>query len=491
MDHSGVAIQHMTLSGATHHREALLQSLDAHSWPGEDDEKLLVIRRIDVRGPWWQLGADAVAIARQMTASAVHISQPGAQTADVIYFNHRTEQVVYLCLDLLRNTYQHWYWQAFVHSVSTPAAILRHLFRENLFDFPEILFRLNRAQCFPALIKTLGADNVRDIYRDLCHITQWNGYTESTMKAGALPQEHATIETKKILTEWADTLAALKHDVLAGPPVISLVALICAWKSFPHKLTDGDFSMRWENGFREAIDNVKMPADGQYIAQQDAPSIKADGDDIPTNNHEKRQGDPHTNLTSQSNQVLSADTEISSRVSSDSAETAPLMDNHIYLTQYGGIFFLINALLLTKSTQDIQESRVAPWQLIGHMANMLGCGKDTGLTEFLESQLTMPEEEGALLSASQLAEKLTPQVMHRFHQHLQWDADFFILSARIEQRLPYINVYFHVSSIQLPLRLLGLDINPGWQPWLGQVIKYHYVTDPDLLPLSSLREQNP
>ena len=491
MDHSSVAIQRMTLSGATHHREALLQSLDAQSWPGEDDEKLMVIRRIDVRGPWWQLGADAAAIARQMTASAVHISQPGAQAADVIYFHHRTEQVVYFCLDLLRNTYQHWYWQPFIRSASTPAAILRHLFQENLFDLPDILFQLNRAQYFPALIKTLGADNIRDIYRDLCRITQWNSVPEKTIKDRALTQEHVAVETKKILTEWGNTLAALKHDASADPPVISLVALICAWKSYPHKLTDRNFSRRWENGFLEVIYNVKKPADDQYIAQQDAPSIKTSEDDIPTNKHENRESDPDARISKQSHQVLSADTEISSRLSSDSTETTPLADSRIYLTQYGGIFFLINALLITRCTEDIQESRVSPWQLIQHMAHMLGCGKDAGLTDFLERQLTTPEEEGALRFASQLAEKLTPQVIHHFHQHLQWDADFFLLKARIEQRLPYINVYFHVSSIQLPLRLLGLDINPGWQPWLGQVIKYHYVTDPDLLPLNSLREQNP
>ncbi len=501
MDHSDVVIQHMTLSGATHHREALLQSLDAQSWPGEDDEKLLVIRRIDVRGPWWKLSADAVAIARQMAASAVHISQPGAQTADVVYFRHRAEQMVYFCLDLLRNTYQHWYWQTYIGSASTPTVMLRNLFQENLFDLPDIFFQLNRAQCFPALIKMLGADNVRDIHRDLCTVTQWNNPPAIASENRGLPQEHLSSEAQRIIAEWAATLVAIKRDTSDGGAVISLVALICAWKIYPHKLRDQGFSVRWEDWFRGCIYGDKKSADELYAPQQNTQLDKADEDYIVANNLENYENGYDTNIVGHSQQIfpldispintLPADTKLSPMLLNDYTEANALTDTHIYQTQYGGIFFLINALLLAKCTDDIQQSRVVPWELIQHMANMLGCGTDSGLTEFLENQLTMSEEEGALLPASHLAEKLTPQVIYRFNQHLQWDADFFLLRARIEQRLPYINVYFHMSSIQLPLRVLGLDINPGWQPWLGQVIKYHYVTDPDLLPLNSLREQNP
>ena len=26
----------------------------------------------------------------------------------------------------------------------------------------------------------------------------------------------------------------------------------------------------------------------------------------------------------------------------------------------------------------------------------------------------------------------------------------------------------------VPVRLAGLDINPGWLPWLGRVVQFHY-----------------
>jgi hypothetical protein len=36
--------------------------------------------------------------------------------------------------------------------------------------------------------------------------------------------------------------------------------------------------------------------------------------------------------------------------------------------------------------------------------------------------------------------------------------------------------------IELPLRCAGLDLDPGWVPWLGRVVGYRYDLDGDVLP---------
>jgi hypothetical protein len=33
-----------------------------------------------------------------------------------------------------------------------------------------------------------------------------------------------------------------------------------------------------------------------------------------------------------------------------------------------------------------------------------------------------------------------------------------------------------MSAVRLPVRLAGLDINPGWVPWLGRVVTFHYMS---------------
>jgi hypothetical protein len=32
-----------------------------------------------------------------------------------------------------------------------------------------------------------------------------------------------------------------------------------------------------------------------------------------------------------------------------------------------------------------------------------------------------------------------------------------------------------MSSVRLEIRLAGLDLDPGWVPWLGRVVSFHYL----------------
>jgi hypothetical protein len=39
----------------------------------------------------------------------------------------------------------------------------------------------------------------------------------------------------------------------------------------------------------------------------------------------------------------------------------------------------------------------------------------------------------------------------------------------------HIDVFFHHKQADIRLRRVGLDIDPGWVPWWGQVISFHYI----------------
>ena len=41
----------------------------------------------------------------------------------------------------------------------------------------------------------------------------------------------------------------------------------------------------------------------------------------------------------------------------------------------------------------------------------------------------------------------------------------------------HIDVYFSLEQASLPIRRLGLDLNPGWVPALGKVVTFHYGDD--------------
>jgi hypothetical protein len=51
--------------------------------------------------------------------------------------------------------------------------------------------------------------------------------------------------------------------------------------------------------------------------------------------------------------------------------------------------------------------------------------------------------------------------------------------GRVSWTRTHIDMIFHLSQTDLDVRRAGLDINPGWVPWLGRVISFHYVDEDD------------
>jgi hypothetical protein len=48
----------------------------------------------------------------------------------------------------------------------------------------------------------------------------------------------------------------------------------------------------------------------------------------------------------------------------------------------------------------------------------------------------------------------------------------------------HIDVVYPLDQVALPLRRLGLDVDPGWVPWFGHIVAFHFVPR-DQLPAPS------
>ncbi len=42
----------------------------------------------------------------------------------------------------------------------------------------------------------------------------------------------------------------------------------------------------------------------------------------------------------------------------------------------------------------------------------------------------------------------------------------------------HLSVRFRTDDADIRLRRRALDIDPGWVPWLGRVVRYHYRDEP-------------
>jgi hypothetical protein len=46
--------------------------------------------------------------------------------------------------------------------------------------------------------------------------------------------------------------------------------------------------------------------------------------------------------------------------------------------------------------------------------------------------------------------------------------------ARLWATETHLDLDLAATSVDLALRLSGLDLDPGWVPWLGRVVRFHY-----------------
>ena len=65
------------------------------------------------------------------------------------------------------------------------------------------------------------------------------------------------------------------------------------------------------------------------------------------------------------------------------------------------------------------------------------------------------------------------------HQNAQLDLATLVQRGGWIALTPlHIDVFFRLADADLRVRRLGLDVDPGWLPWLGRVVTYHYGEAP-------------
>jgi hypothetical protein len=145
-------------------------------------------------------------------------------------------------------------------------------------------------------------------------------------------------------------------------------------------------------------------------------------------------------------------------------------DQESIVTDYGGVLFLINALKrLSLGVQLAALGSAAPsgWRVLAELAAALGVPEDEPIARFLAAN--DPETE---MPPGWVAELLAGlETLYRSAG--PWPLPLQ-QSARLEVSETHLDLYLHVRTIDLALRIAGLDLDPGWVPWLGRVVLFHY-----------------
>ncbi|MBI1904702.1 MAG: hypothetical protein HYS20_00425 [Rhodocyclales bacterium] len=148
---------------------------------------------------------------------------------------------------------------------------------------------------------------------------------------------------------------------------------------------------------------------------------------------------------------------------------------HGITTSQGGLFFLLNFLNLpTVQAQLPIDHTGTGWRWLHDLATALGCPPEGALLEFLASECGMKNgTELAQQPPLAAMEQLLRLGASRYGDEA-WQNSSWRIPARLIASPSHIDLHFRPNDVRLTVRRVGLDINPGWLPWLGRVVTFHY-----------------
>jgi hypothetical protein len=156
------------------------------------------------------------------------------------------------------------------------------------------------------------------------------------------------------------------------------------------------------------------------------------------------------------------------------SQEAPEPHGEVLSTGWGGVLFLINAL----RRLDIQpvldaHGPAAPtgWRLLHDLARALGLPEDEPMAQFLVAQDLETTASPALLA------DLLDRLEALYRPDGPWPLPLAQL-ARLRATETHLDLDLATGDVDLVLRLSGLDLDPGWVPWLGRVVAFHYDAIP-------------
>jgi hypothetical protein len=466
-------------------RGALLleDALHTASLPEADGGWLWLVRslsvgRINPKGSSASLALHIEQQVRQWGLLAFHGSDPAAETAAVVYFRSALEAHIVLAQRLSRSQPTNaWFWSLAVPGWQ-PQQTLDVALRQILYDafslpggvvaVAELLGVLVQERTGDRLLASLTPQDGRQ----LLQACGWQA--SPTLNPERFPPLDLPLAWRLTLAEWLSTWGPADERVLW----LGAIALIA------------------QNPSRLAAATVLVQAQG--LIQQLSPNSNRSSvpepeslkPPLPAAEHgltPSPSADLHLSPLQPADSVLPADPEVrlppevpGSLPDSDSeTETvAPWFGLPTVKTAFAGFYFLVPLL-----------SQLHIEVLLQHHPHLLELDWPRRLLLRTADQLGIPTEDPVLLALSSPAPLAAPEqaivksLCRIWSKTLQcWSRrDSHLSLARLVRRpgalvysRTHIDLYFDHRQADIRVRRLGLDLDPGWVPWLGHVLQFHY-----------------
>jgi hypothetical protein len=494
--------------------ELLLEdALHTASLPAADGGWLWLVRslsvgRIDPRGSSASL---ALAIERQLAqlgSLALHGSDPGADTAPVVYFRTSLEAPILLSLRLCRGELvQGWFWPVAVPTWQTgtpPEQALRQIL-QGTFLLPggvaavaQFVQALVLAQAGAPLIASLSPQD-GPLLLQACGWAAAAAGPPSDARTAELPASWRSTLLDGICrwgagdgrSLWlvAMALVATNPSRLADPMLLDQADAVIG-QLLPSRLTAAAAAAAQEPQDHQAPWRAEAPPTGRLVpdpagvASRRKPQL-GEAPGTPA----QRRNDPlpaAPAAATSSSEASPSGASPSKTNGADQPQPTPALDLAPLVwsglppcnTSYAGFLFLIPLL---------SQLGIGAW--LDHHPQLLEWDWPRHLLWRIAAQLGIPPEDPVL--AALAAEGLEPgpqvvvlnsisrhwsKILRRWSQapgRLSLAALVHRPGSLVWQRT-HLDLYFDHRQAEIRVRRLGLDLDPGWVSWLALVVQFHY-----------------
>ncbi|MDJ0621415.1 MAG: hypothetical protein QNJ17_00535 [Desulfocapsaceae bacterium] len=149
-----------------------------------------------------------------------------------------------------------------------------------------------------------------------------------------------------------------------------------------------------------------------------------------------------------------------------------------FYTEQGGVLYLLN-FLNREELQDVMAEHLqqlaSGWSWLYRVAELLDFDIHDPIATFLAEQIGLEScDELAYLPSLPEHEHIQTLAEQWYGRADIWNHALLQLPAKIHHNGSHVDMHCDLKYVRLDLRLVGLDINPGWLPWLGRVVNFHF-----------------
>jgi hypothetical protein len=526
-----VVIHRLTVrAGQRRTADGVRDSLQTGDWPHVGPDSWVFIRRLQVSGTARQLSRQLLEQTRQHLNTGNHPEQ-------VMRFASLAELLAALLTDLLRGRAGfNWYWLRWAHWFELPVSrAISGIVSEHLALMPSVSARLAQRGQLAAVWLSLTDSDARQLAVELAGMSGFrlpsvleiaevlgseidNADRQTPLAAGEQSWAEQLTLRPGLLAHWRTVLQEL--DVADGryqlallligqdlaplllqqQPARLLAVLSACFASMRHAKNVSVSDELKPVILNETIQprQAKTPLQAQPISQVDqaqaqlngGAEAKTDADaegQIPAPLPRKRLAEHDGNYilrfpqTPIATNLSLADSSFPAKALAQDSFPEPAsvgLEFAGFHTQQGGLLYLLNMLNrpeLRGLMLEHAETLPSGWAWLYRLGQELQLDPDDALVDFIALQLGRRNcLELDQLPALPAREQVLNLAERWYGKTGVWQADLLALSAQIQYSPSHIDLYAPMAAIKLPVRLAGLDINPGWLPWLGRVVSFHY-----------------